>query len=319
MISCALEPRPLYSIGTVSRLTYIKADTLRIWERRYGLGASRKSAGGRREYTQSDLEHLQIVAVLRAQGTRIGDICNLDRKTLELMLRSSSSHGMESLPKLRPRILFIGEHLAKWLDLHPGCLANVSAFISRTSAETLLSTRESSDPGFDAIFVQCDAVDHRTIKLLEKLGQATSARHIVACANGVTSAWSNELKRIDVGSLSLPPNPGKLGIELNRCIIDLARNLGDSNAGELANAKPRQFSDRQLEQTWSAGTPRAGISPTQLSKLIKELNTFETLSSECTVDNWQESAVNTCVYAYTNQARWLMEKAMQAVLEGQNK
>ncbi|MFT7176173.1 MAG: DNA-binding transcriptional MerR regulator, partial [Halioglobus sp.] len=46
-----LETRPLYSIGTVARLSGIKADTLRVWERRYGLGASGKSAGGRREYT----------------------------------------------------------------------------------------------------------------------------------------------------------------------------------------------------------------------------------------------------------------------------
>ena len=39
-----LEPRPLYGIGTVARLTGLKPDTLRVWERRYGLGASNKSA-----------------------------------------------------------------------------------------------------------------------------------------------------------------------------------------------------------------------------------------------------------------------------------
>ena len=39
-----LEPRPLYGIGTVARLTGLKPDTLRVWERRYGLGASHKSA-----------------------------------------------------------------------------------------------------------------------------------------------------------------------------------------------------------------------------------------------------------------------------------
>ena len=53
-----LETRPLYGIGTVARLTGLKPDTLRVWERRYGLGASHKSATGRRQYTQADLEHL---------------------------------------------------------------------------------------------------------------------------------------------------------------------------------------------------------------------------------------------------------------------
>jgi hypothetical protein len=37
-----LETRPLYGIGTVARLTGLKPDTLRVWERRYGLGASHK-------------------------------------------------------------------------------------------------------------------------------------------------------------------------------------------------------------------------------------------------------------------------------------
>ena len=32
-----LEPRPLYGIGTVARLTGLKPDTLRVLERRYGL------------------------------------------------------------------------------------------------------------------------------------------------------------------------------------------------------------------------------------------------------------------------------------------
>ena len=48
MNAALFEPRPLYGIGTVARLTGLKPDTLRVWERRYGLGASHKSTTGRR-------------------------------------------------------------------------------------------------------------------------------------------------------------------------------------------------------------------------------------------------------------------------------
>ena len=82
----ALEPRPLYGIGTVARLTGLKADTLRVWERRYGLGASNKSATGRRQYTQADLDHLQLVAALVSQGVRIGEIAASDGNTLQVLL-----------------------------------------------------------------------------------------------------------------------------------------------------------------------------------------------------------------------------------------
>ena len=87
----SLEPRPLFGIGTVARLTGLKSDTLRVWERRYGLGASYKSPTGRRQYTQSDLDHLQLVAALVKQGVRIGEIAASDRKTLEVLLEQQGS------------------------------------------------------------------------------------------------------------------------------------------------------------------------------------------------------------------------------------
>ena len=90
-----LEPRPLYGIGTVARLTGLKSDTLRVWERRYGLGASYKSATGRRQYTQSDLDHLQLVSALVKQGVRIGEIAASDRKTLEVLLDQQSHHAVQ--------------------------------------------------------------------------------------------------------------------------------------------------------------------------------------------------------------------------------
>ena len=92
-----LEPRPLYGIGTVARLTGLKSDTLRVWERRYGLGASYKSPTGRRQYTQSDLDHLQLVSALVKQGVRIGEIAASDRKTLEMLLKQQ-----EHLSPARP-------------------------------------------------------------------------------------------------------------------------------------------------------------------------------------------------------------------------
>ena len=76
MQQAQLEPRPLYGIGTVARLTGLKPDTLRVWERRYGLGASHKSNTGRRQYTQADMEHLQLVSALVKGGSRIGEIAS---------------------------------------------------------------------------------------------------------------------------------------------------------------------------------------------------------------------------------------------------
>ena len=56
--------------------------------------------------------------------------------------------------------------------------------------------------------------------------------------------------------------------------------------------------------------------PKHISDLIKTLSEFENYSTACSVENWHEAAVHSCIYAYTAQARYLMEKALQAALEG---
>lgn len=60
-------------ISAAAARTGIPADTLRVWQRRYGLGASRQSAGGHRRYTRGDLERLREVQRLLDQGAPIGE------------------------------------------------------------------------------------------------------------------------------------------------------------------------------------------------------------------------------------------------------
>jgi MerR family transcriptional regulator, light-induced transcriptional regulator len=320
MMARTLESRPLYSIGTVSRLTGIKADTLRVWERRYGLGASSKSPGGRREYTQSDVEHLQIIAALLEQGTRIGDIAKRERKTLEAMFQGASRRGHKQLPQVKPRALFVGEGLAQWLDGHQGCIAQISAFIARQPFQQLIAEPGEGLGEFDAIIVEIDTLDSKTLVLLDHMQTTTGAGKIIICHgdNAGKQVWINELEQRGMDLLNMPPQPVDLGQKINQCIIEKTRRLGDTNTGELVKAKPRQYSNKQLENIRTEINDDHYVSPSQISPLIVALNELEQFSSNCAVDNWQDAATKACIYAYTNQARWLMEKAMAAVLEDSN-
>ncbi|MGB1142458.1 MAG: MerR family transcriptional regulator, partial [Halioglobus sp.] len=55
--------------------------------------------------------------------------------------------------------------------------------------------------------------------------------------------------------------------------------------------------------------------PKHIVELIRALAEFEKYSSSCSVENWQDASRHACVYAYTGQARWLMEKALMLVTE----
>ena len=55
--------------------------------------------------------------------------------------------------------------------------------------------------------------------------------------------------------------------------------------------------------------------PRHIAHLVRALGTFEEYSASCSVENWQDASVHACIYAYTMQARWLMEKSLMLVLE----
>ena len=95
--------------------------------------------------------------------------------------------------------------------------------------------------------------------------------------------------------------------------LDVERGVGD--AGELAVPRGRIFNHSELLKHREVASPLACGCTQHLSEIIQSLAAFEQYSSQCAVESWSDAATHTCVYAYTSQARWLMEKALQAVLD----
>lgn len=310
-----LEPRPLYGIGTIARLTGLKPDTLRVWERRYGLGASRKSKTGRRQYTQSDLEHLQLVSALVAAGSRIGEIASSERKTLEVLLRSNAQAPSTKLPEPKPHVVFVGEGLCDWLDEHQGCLNNVNAQLARFGLQEDSMQMLEGLQAVDCLVVEFATLASRQMASLKAVRDALQPRKILLTYQFCNERWLKEFEKMDIRAVQFPPDPAQLAFELSSCIAEQATLDGAHNLGDLMEVKPRQYSAvelsaaRKLESTLDCECPR------HIADLIRALAQFEEYSASCSVENWRDAAVHSCIYAYTGQARWLMEKAMGAVLE----
>lgn len=62
---------PTYNLKVVIRETGIKPDTLRAWERRYGLPEPERSPGGHRLYSEYDIETIKWLAARQEEGLRI--------------------------------------------------------------------------------------------------------------------------------------------------------------------------------------------------------------------------------------------------------
>jgi hypothetical protein len=314
MTSAQLETRPLYGIGPVARITGIRAETLRAWGRRYGLGASQKSASGHRIYTQTDLEHLQIIGRLVGQGFRIGEIAAMERKTLQAMIEQHDGVNAITVP-VRPRALFLGEDLCRWLDSHPGCIAGVDSQLLRRPLAACALDDIAALEDIDLVIASCAAVDSAATDSLLKLLAASGARASLLLYQFSPERSLKLLAERDTTCARLPLKTATFAGQMKLLLGKLDINRGAGDTGELAATKARVFKASELIKIQARESALACGCSRHLAEIIQLLDGFEDYSASCSVDNWSDAATHSCVYAYTTQARWLMEKALQAVLE----
>ena len=66
-----------YTLNDLEQLTGIKPDTIRIWEKRYGLTIPGRTSTNRRRYSDEDLRKLLNISVLLKSGYRISQIAEM--------------------------------------------------------------------------------------------------------------------------------------------------------------------------------------------------------------------------------------------------
>ncbi|MFN8456001.1 MAG: MerR family transcriptional regulator [Anaerolineae bacterium] len=127
---------PAYNLKAVVQETGLKPDTLRAWERRYGLPQPHRTTGGHRLYSQNDIDMLKWLVTRQDEGLSISRAVDLWNSMAEsgqdpLQL---SPHTMPALPASQPSLPLgnaINELRRAWIS---ACLA----FDERT-AENILA------------------------------------------------------------------------------------------------------------------------------------------------------------------------------------
>jgi len=89
----------VYSIKELEKLSGIKAHTIRIWEKRYGLIEPHRTNTNIRYYTDDELKKILNVAVLNRNGIKISNIARLNDLELkeEIIRVANSSYSHSTL------------------------------------------------------------------------------------------------------------------------------------------------------------------------------------------------------------------------------
>ena len=305
------------SIGVAARMTGINANTLRMWERRYQLGSSKRSSGGQREYSTTDIDHLRLIKRLMEKGMRIGDIAQLPTKALMSLLLDAGESGLDDHELTDPiKTHVVGKTLSNYFKAHIKRYPKLVMQFSEDDTEQWLSDPKIS--GKDLLILQQNSLNRKHGEQIISIGARKI--HVIVLYLYANREIVDKLQHQGIILLQGNIDAPRIDEAVNT-VLRLVTNLspldqsGKSFDISLPKSQPRQFDEEALIEADALSNKLNCECPPHLTDLIRRLNAFEEYSQTCGAENWKQAAVHACVYSYANQARYLIEKALRAVLD----
>ena len=311
--SNASDSPAAYRSGVAARLAGLPVETLRVWERRYGLSDTHRSEHGQRLYSADQVRRLGLLKQLVDQGHPIGSIAGLPVEQLgALVAAPAAGKGQHAGPVrvavvgegLRRRIAAEGQH-ASQLDVLRGCdrLDQAPASLRGTRPDVLL--------------IELSELDAPAVPLIAALRDHTGAGATLVLYRFCASATIRELRSHGCLVARVPAEIGEL---LMLCRTASAGTQLAAPPVREAIA-PRRFDDARLAAYAAAGTSLECECPRHLSDLLMMVGSFERYSAQCASRNEPDARLHAELEYAAGAARMILEGAMEklALAEGLDK
>ncbi|MGB5208924.1 MAG: MerR family transcriptional regulator [Gammaproteobacteria bacterium] len=309
-----------FSIGTVSRLTGISQHTLRVWERRYKAVESGRSDGGRRLYSNDDVERLTMLKALVDRGDRIGQIASEDTDALRARLSNYQDHSQtrSELSSGTVKLAVLGETLSQRLSdsVPPG----TEVVLAETDAGRFAS--DASLAAVDALVIEAPTIQADLPEQIAELRRlARTDRVLVIYGFG----RSGDVERLVNDGVTVLRSPVDLHV-----IGDLVGARGAVAPGgkdeptpmlpasvDTDEAPPRRLSIQALQRLARVSTAVECECPHHLVDLVRNLTAFEIYSRQCRNRNEQDAALHAYLHVTTARARAMIEDALIRTAEAE--
>jgi DNA-binding transcriptional MerR regulator len=103
----ATDKTPIFNVKAVVRETGLKPDTLRAWERRYGILEPKRTDGGHRLYSRQDIQTIKWLLMRQAEGMSVSRAINLWRE-----IQTNGRDPLQVYPLTQNHELAIAETVA---------------------------------------------------------------------------------------------------------------------------------------------------------------------------------------------------------------
>ena len=295
---------PAYRSGVAARLAGLPVETLRVWERRYALSDTNRSAHGQRLYSADQVRRLGLLKQLVDQGHPIGSLATLPIEQLEA-LTATASNGAQ--PASGPvRVAVIGEGLGRrlaaggrdavQLDVAGGCARLAQAATALTGIVA------------DVLVVELSELDEAALVPIIAARELVRATGVLVLYRFCASATIRELRAHGCLVARVPAEMGELAL-LCRAALE-GKRLPEARQARPAIA-PRRFDDKVLALYAASGNKLQCECPRHLADLLMMVGSFERYSAQCASRSLADAELHHELGQAAGAARTLLEAAME--------
>ncbi len=295
----ATEPEGLV-IGAVAQLVGVPPETLRTWERRYGLPSPARGEGGRRLYSPEEVRLLHNVAELARQGERVRDLARMRPEALEARV---SLHRAALGEGGTPERLRVGLVHPSW-TMELGGLAPSGLRLEVVPAASLEVLAE--ELALDALVIHLDRMPEWSA--LDQAQERLDVGTVIVLASYLPRPTREALLARGVRVL----DPSARLSALRQAIEDAV--LADSRASTRPAAPPPEgprFTRAQLEAVLNAPSGVRCECPAHLAALTLRLRDFERYSQQCEQDSPEDEALHRDLAAGAREAAAVLEGLLE--------
>lgn len=302
------DKRPLaYRSGVAARLAGLSVETLRVWERRYGLSDTKRSEHGQRLYTAEQVRRLALLKQLVDQGHPIGTLTGLTMDRLEELTGVRTALPVTTAPL---RVAVIGESLGRRIAASghlPGL--DVLRHCARLEDAAVLAGVAA-----DVLLVELSELEVEAVPLIAAARRQADVGAVVVLYRFCASATIRELRAQGCLVARVPAEMGELALLCRAALAGQAVALPE----RPALVQPTRFDERALATITAAGNRVMCECPRHLADLLLMVGSFERYSARCAADSPNDAPLHRELELAAARARTLLEGAMErlALAEG---
>jgi DNA-binding transcriptional MerR regulator len=307
----------VYRSGVAARLSGVRVDTLRIWERRYSVVGPRLSAGRQRLYSTADIRRLSLIKQLVDMGHAIGTIASIGDEELSRMRAAAGFlNGARRAPREDREVRFALVGSMLMVEQMGRAVSGCGGRIVGSSPDPATAASTLAEVKADVVIIELPTLRDADLAPVASTKAACGASSAIVLYRFAPSAVVRRMRMAGHAVARATSDP----FEMEAICLSLLHRppLEAGNPPDTPEPRPPKFDERTLAELAAASRAVECECPRHLVELVLNLASFERYSAQCASLSPADAALHLNLQRAAGHARVIIEQALErvAIAEG---